>query len=57
MWMVVFILSVFFTSKVCKRINRNTIGTTKAYIFRAWIAFIFVFGAVSFVFAALGLVS
>lgn len=55
--LIVLVLSIFLTYKVCKKINQNTIGTTRAYIFRAWMVFIFVFAAVSFVFSALGLIS
>ena len=53
--LIVLVLSIFFTYKVCKKINQNTIGTTRAYIFRAWLVFMFVFCVVSFVFSALGL--
>ena len=52
MQLISLILSIFLTYKVCKKINQNTIGTTRAYIFRAWMVFIFV--AVSFVFSAYG---
>lgn len=55
MGLIALVLSIFLTYKVCKKINQNTIGTTRAYIFRAWIVFIFVFCAVMFVFSALGL--
>lgn len=46
MWVVIIlILSIVITSGICKVINQNTIGTTGAYLKRAFIVWVITFFA------------
>lgn len=40
---VILVLSLIITVKVCKKINQNTIGTTQAYLKRGFTVYIIVF--------------
>lgn len=40
---IVFILSIIITAKICSIMNRNTIGTTRAYITRGLVVFLVTF--------------
>lgn len=40
---IMFILSIIITVKICNVINQNTIGTTRAYFKRGFIVWIIVF--------------
>ena len=43
---VLVVVSLFITAKICEFINRNTVGTTWAYIRRFVVVFIIVFAIV-----------
>ena len=47
---VVFVLSIVLTCIICPIINRNTIGTTGAYVKRAFIVWIVCFFALGTLF-------
>lgn len=40
---VLIVVSLFITAKICEFLNRNTVGTTWAYIRRFVVVFIIVF--------------
>ena len=50
---VIFVLSVVIAAKICKIINRNTIGTTGAYIIRGFVVWVIVFFALLYIWAKL----
>lgn len=41
---VLVVLAIIITSKICGVLFRNTIGTTSAYIWRAFLIFLIVMG-------------
>lgn len=55
MAVLVVILSIFLTYKVCKVLFRNTIGTTMAYISRAFIVWMIVTAILSGIGHSIGL--
>lgn len=44
---VLVVLAIIITSKICGVLFRNTIGTTSAYIWRAFLIFLIVMGILS----------
>ena len=53
---VLFIISIIITAKICKIIFRNTIGTSMAYMTRAFIVWVFVMGILSALCRYIGLI-
>ena len=47
---IILIVSIVITSKICNVINRNTIGTTGAYAKRGFIVFVIVFFALLWIY-------
>ena len=56
MAIVILILSVIISNKICKVINRNTIGTITAYLTRAIVVWAMVLGILSAIANGLGLI-
>lgn len=56
MVIIILILSVYLTVKIVKALYANTIGTTRAYIVRGWLIWIFVLVALMAIFGMIGLV-
>lgn len=52
---VLVILSIIITSKICGALFRNTIGTTSAYMWRALLIFLIVMGILSGLCSKIGL--
>lgn len=52
---VLVVLSIIITSKICNVLFRNTIGTTFAYMSRAFIVFIIVLGILGSLCSKIGL--
>lgn len=54
--MTIIILSIVITIAICNKINRNTVGTTMAYIKRAFVVWILVIAALSMLANYLGVI-
>lgn len=52
--LIVFVLSIILTSFILKIINKNTIGTQRAYIARAIAVWAISFAIISYIFGKLG---
>lgn len=52
---ILFIISIFITSKICKVLFRNTIGTGMAYASRTFVVFIIVIGILASICNSIGL--
>ncbi len=53
---ILFIISLIITSKICKIIFRNTIGTGMAYMTRAFIVWMFVMGILAAICNSVGII-
>ena len=53
---ILVIVSIFITVWICKRVFRNTIGTTKAYVVRVFVIWVIVAGVISCIANALGII-
>lgn len=53
---IIVIVSIFITAWICKRVFRNTIGTTKAYVVRVFVIWVIVAGVISCIANALGII-
>lgn len=49
--LIIMVISIILTVKICKIVNRNTIGTTKAYFVRAIVIWAVIFLVLTWIWA------